>query len=268
MQTKCFNRNLRCTLLDVCLIGEEKKSLYHCMEYPDEIGVYAYWSIKVPLTPSSSFMRRKRSVSDVYHWAVMYRGFTYEFGISYGIQELDINDPNYKYFRRGLRSIDREEGRSRCTRDQVRNFTYRWIEANPKYKLFTSNCQDYARALMKELANNCRGRVNSGNDEEKESLKAHCAINNSISSDIPYPTRFIPSTALLQSSAGITSFLKLKLYSYIFFISLISFAISNVKWKHCDPNTWAFFLQFNSCTHIEILFSHPDIVKTFSNKTR
>jgi len=57
-------------------------------------GKYKYFKKESPL-PSSSSSRKKRSVSNLKHWFVEYRGYVYEFDAA-GYQELDINDPNYK----------------------------------------------------------------------------------------------------------------------------------------------------------------------------
>ena len=46
-----------------------------------------------------------RIFSKIRHWFVEYRGFVYEFGKA-GDQELDINNPNYKYGPGGEKVVD------------------------------------------------------------------------------------------------------------------------------------------------------------------
>ena len=161
---KCYDRALRCTSARVCLDsnGNEAK----CYE-SDRAGMYNYYKKKSPILSSSS-NRKKRSVEDLKHWFVEYRGFVYEFG-SYGFQELDVNDPNYKYGP-GREEVvyEHKEGSSSCTRDQIMRFKDKWLKANPKYKLFTNNCQDFAKALLHALGNNCT--------EEMKNLKAQCCL--------------------------------------------------------------------------------------------
>ena len=68
---------------------------------------------------------------------------TDEFGL-YGLQELDVNDPNYKYGSGRVEVVSKDlQGTSSCSRDQIIRFNEKWLEANPNYKLFTNNCQDY-----------------------------------------------------------------------------------------------------------------------------
>ena len=92
-EDQCFNRNLRCTSLKVCTNSNGNEA--GCFESIDP-GKYDYYKKKSPISSISSSSKSKRSISDTKHWFVEYRGFVYEFG-SYGLQELDVNDPNYKY---------------------------------------------------------------------------------------------------------------------------------------------------------------------------
>ena len=175
-ENQCFDRNLRCTSSKVCTDsnGNEAK----CFE-GNGPAMYKYFKKMSPLSSSGSSSRKKRSVLDkVYHWFVEYRGFAYEFG-TYGWQELDVNDPNYKYGP-GREKVKSEEymGSSSCTRDQVLAFNKRWLEANPKYNLFTNNCQHFAIKLLEELDRNCPNRVRR-EDGDTESLEApsECLIS-------------------------------------------------------------------------------------------
>lgn len=165
--TKCYDRNLRCTAesgsLDPCT-GVEA-NCYACVN-ESGIVVYYYYRKESPITS-----RKKRSIfSRVLHWFVEYRGFVYEFG-NYGYQELDINDPNYKYGP-GREKVVAENlvGTSSCRRKQVTGFIDKWLKANPNYYLFANNCQDFATALLRELGNNCSERK----DEEIFTATCKC----------------------------------------------------------------------------------------------
>ena len=88
---KCFDRTPRCTSASVCLDSRGKEA--KCYE---SNGKYKYFKKESPLPSSSSSRKKRNVVSWLNHWFVEYRGFVYEFGAA-GFQELDINDPNYKY---------------------------------------------------------------------------------------------------------------------------------------------------------------------------
>ena len=195
---KCFDRELRCNSATVCLDSNGKEA--KCYE-SSTAGMYEYYRKESPITSGSS-SRKKRSVSNLKHWFVEYRGFVYEFGKA-GFQQLDINDPNYKYGP-GREKVLKEElkGTSRCTTKQVRGFSENWEKANPKYHLIANNCQDFVKALLQELESNCPSRVRR-QDEDKESLKAQCSIN----------------------SAGLSSVFSFNWKLYAFLTSLIAFAI-------------------------------------------
>jgi len=132
--------------------------------------MYKYFKKEAPFSSSSS-SRKKRDLFNFNHWFVEYRGFVYEFG-SYGFQELDINDPNYKYGPGREKVVDQEYmGTSRCTRDQLMRFINKWLEANPNYNVVANNCQDFAKAVLRELEKNCPNRVRR-QDEDKESFES------------------------------------------------------------------------------------------------
>ena len=166
---QCYDRAQRCTTRRVCLDSNNKEA--KCYE-SGRAGMYNYYKKKSLLL---SFSSKKRSVEDTKHWFVEYRGFVYEFGISYGLQELDVNDPNYKYGPGRVKVVSEDlQGTSRCTRDQIIRFNEKWLEANPEYYLLANNCQDFAKALLNELGNNCPNRKRRSN----ESLKAQCPITS------------------------------------------------------------------------------------------
>lgn len=85
------------------------------------------------------------------HRFIQYRGFTYEFGASYGLQILDINDPNYKYKevgtlnKNGIRTV----GESYCTWQDATKVARMW--ENKKYNLFTNNCKHFSDILKSFL---------------------------------------------------------------------------------------------------------------------
>ena len=139
------------------------------------IVVYNYYKKESRLKIFSSVSsRKKRAVENLNHWFVQYRGFVYEYGDA-GYQELDINDPDYKYGPGGVKVVaETLKGTSCCTRNQILEFIEKWLEANPNFHLLANNCQDFAIALLRELKDNCLKRKEA---EEKERLKAQCPNN-------------------------------------------------------------------------------------------
>lgn len=89
----------------------------------------------------------------VEHQFITFRGFTYEFGSSYGVQVLDIADPLYKYANgaelnsNGIENI----GSSYCTMDDANMVVNMW--KNEEYCLINSNCQHFAKAMSHVLLN-------------------------------------------------------------------------------------------------------------------
>ena len=158
---ECFDRKLRCTSSMVCVDINNNEA--NCHETGPGSGRYDFYRKKSPL---------KGLLKLADHWFVEYRGFVYEFG-SAGYQELDINDPNYKYGP-GREKVTAEDlqGTSSCTRDEVTTFIDKWLELNPNYHLIANNCQDFAKAVINELRSNCPHRVKRQADE---SLKAQCS---------------------------------------------------------------------------------------------
>ena len=87
------------------------------------------------------------------HQFINYKGFTWEFGESYQVQILDINDPDYKYRRQSepVNSIT-QIGSSSCTYDQALAYAN---DFNRRYCLCTNNCQHFAQGLSKWLQDDC-----------------------------------------------------------------------------------------------------------------
>lgn len=154
---QCFDRKERCTG-KVCLDAKGKED--KCYE-SRVAGMYKY------IKKTSSLTKLTRRIAhwkfckyELSHWFVEYRGFIYEFGESYGFQELDMNDPeNIKYGPRGRVKVatSMQMGISSCTRDEVLNFINKALDL--KYKLCSNNCQDFARELMNFLASNCTANI-------------------------------------------------------------------------------------------------------------
>ena len=64
--------------------------------------MFEFYKKKAPLPGLLSKWKANSSLPEINHWFVEYRGFAYEFGRCYGVQELDLNDPKYKYVKPGL----------------------------------------------------------------------------------------------------------------------------------------------------------------------
>ena len=171
-EPECLDRTLRCTASTTQTCAKDK-----CFEASTP-GAYTYYKKRSLLSSS----KRKRRSSELLHWFVEYRGFVYEFG-AYGFQELDVNDPKYKYRPGGKKIIYSEErmGSSTCTRDQVLTFKDSWLRAN--YHLFKCNCQHFAKQLLEVLGENC---VNI------EGVKAPCACYRSSSLSWKLNALFVP----------------------------------------------------------------------------
>ena len=82
------------------------------------------------------------------HQFIQYRGFTYEFAPRYGVQILDVNDPDYKYLnqrnitRNGIQNV----GHSYCTWLDTTLFAERWQKGN--HNIFTRKCEKFPTALL------------------------------------------------------------------------------------------------------------------------
>ena len=98
------------------------------------------------------------------HQFIVYRGFTYEFGGSYGVQMLDNNDPNYKYKNLKMEKFD-YVGISLCSLRQVAVFLNQWKNTY-SYKLLSCNCQNFACRLKAYLIKSpCHNRPNATKQE-------------------------------------------------------------------------------------------------------
>ena len=80
------------------------------------------------------------------HQLISYRGFVYEYGCNYGVQILDLNDPDYKYD--GITVEFETAGSNSCTYGQVLPFTMSW---GRRYSIRKHNCQHFASKLAEYL---------------------------------------------------------------------------------------------------------------------
>ena len=137
--SRCVERSLRCTNSEPCdyqNIGGGDQCFAANGSYNVKLGRSKLFG---------RFSKRKRFMA-VEHQFIQYRGFTYEFGSSYGVQILDVNDPGYKYANntavvKGISS----DGTSKCSWEEATLFTRMWKKSD--YGLFTKNCQHFAKAL-------------------------------------------------------------------------------------------------------------------------
>jgi len=135
---QCSQRSLRCAneRCDYQSIGGGN----NC--FATSGGSFELKLAHVKLFGSSSKRKRQYALE---HQFIQYRGFTYEFGKSYGVQILDVNDPDYKYINNQyIKRID-PAGTSQCSWEEATLFTDMWKK--PDYRLLTRNCQHFAKAL-------------------------------------------------------------------------------------------------------------------------
>lgn len=148
-------------------------------------GWFKFKKWRSPLSSSLfSSSRKRRSKVDVEkreHEFIQYRGFAYEFA-NVGHQQLDLNDPDYKYDpakwkKDELYEID--EGQSKCTYQEVQLFIANYKMVRGAYVAGVwcyltgwdwlcdkvNNCQTYAR-LMQRFLQTCNPTVNK-NDRKK-----------------------------------------------------------------------------------------------------
>lgn len=146
---QCLPRTQRCIESNVCNnpnTGAEEL----CNEVPRNPGHYFVELAHANLGLSGSRKRSSGLNLRPEHQFITYRGFTYEFGSSYGVQVLDIADPIYKYA--GGRDVKSTEivGSSSCTMEDANMFVEFWRN-DEEYNLITNNCQDFACALQDVL---------------------------------------------------------------------------------------------------------------------
>lgn len=138
---KCKLNELRCEVLHQACNNEhglEEK----CFRSENVDGAYSvYLGHASPSVDNSSLD----------HQFIQYRGFTYEFGPSYGVQILDVNDPDYKY--KNIHDITRNgimlEGVSYCNWRDTTLFVNRWKSED--YPLFAANCNKFPIAMKHYL---------------------------------------------------------------------------------------------------------------------
>ena len=168
---KCKARSLRCIGANVCN-NPATNSEEGCYEtsIPGKYGVRL---------GHSTFIIPKTTSGGVEHQFIEYRGFTYEFGRTYGVQILDTADPLYKYKNgKELNSQGIEDvGSSYCTWQDATLFTERWLNSY-NYNLLSSNCQDFARTLRVLLTTGVCSQLPSSVTNRMVALNEH--ITNTI----------------------------------------------------------------------------------------
>lgn len=175
----CKLREHRCTGTNVCInpaTNMEDECFFSVPrgEYEVKLG-HAY------LLDSSS----SKKWLELEHQFVTYRGFTYEFGESYGVQSLDILDRSYKYIinGKGLNSNGIENvGYSACSWEDTQLFLNKW---NTKYNLISHNCQHFSSALIVYLTSTSCTHHSTRNrrslqDEIDRILSAHCSVGGDV----------------------------------------------------------------------------------------
>ena len=159
VDSECKARSLRCMTDSVCVNGLSEEN---CYESDSSYDIYI---------GRSSLISKKKQL-ELNHQFVDYRGFTYEFGCGYGVQILDLNDPNYKYKNKEVTYT--QSGVSECTYDETLPFTKQW---SLKYNILTNNCQHFAREFSKYLKNaqcGSRKRQSTNLDEYAEEVIDEC----------------------------------------------------------------------------------------------
>jgi hypothetical protein len=137
-----------------------------CSEISNYTGQYYVFLGHAKLFDS---FEKKRSIKiPLEHQFVTFRGFTYEFGKSYGVQVLDIIDPIYKYRNgTGLNSDGIERvGASYCGWEDANMVVEMW--KNAKYKLFKNNCQHFAAAMIDTLIHGPCNRLAASRGKRQE----------------------------------------------------------------------------------------------------
>ena len=137
LDESCHPREERCTLASNCIDRHEVEN--KCYKSEIEKAYTIYLGHAFPVAAGSSLSE---------HQFIQYRGFTYEFAPRYGVQILDVNDPDYKYLnqrnitRNGIQNV----GHSYCTWLDTTLFAERWQKGD--HNLFTRKCEKFPTALL------------------------------------------------------------------------------------------------------------------------
>ena len=160
----CKPRDQRCTGSSICLNnGVEDK----CDCRGD--GKCAVYKGTSPMSSSSSkrdigFECLKFLYTSIEYTFIDFKGFTYEFGPSYGKQVLDRNEPptpyGYKYSDT-IASYTRV-GYSDCTYEDTMEFVNNFYD---RYCTCSHNCQDFAQGLQDWLVTANCNRARAGTDD-------------------------------------------------------------------------------------------------------
>ncbi len=175
----CEPRNQRCTGTSICIdeTGEEEG----CFEssIPDKYYIQLGHS---ELGFSGSKQYRLE------HQFIAYRGLTYEFGNSYGVQILDTIDPEYKY-RNGEYLFD-TAGSSYCTWEDATQFSSKW---DTNYGLLTNNCQHFTIMMQIFLLNSTCNKPPSSRRQDDigdyiDQLLSHYSVLQCYNNNSAFPT--------------------------------------------------------------------------------
>ena len=138
----CKPRSQRCTRANVCN-SPDTNTEDGCYE----TSLSELYNIQLGHAKLGFFGSKQYALE---HQFNVYRGFAYEFGKSYGVQILDIADPQYKY-RNGMHLNSKGievVGSGYCTWEDATSFANGW---DKNYHLIKNNCQHFAIALKEFL---------------------------------------------------------------------------------------------------------------------
>ena len=162
---RCKPRNQRCTGSNICNNPDTMKE-DDCSETSNPGQYYVFLG---HANLFDSFGKKRSTNLDPEHQFITFRGFTYEFGESYGVQVLDISDAIYKYINgKGLNSDGIERiGSSYCSWEDANMVVEKWKSA--EYDLFTKNCQDFAAAMSRVLIHGPCNRIAASRGKRQDS---------------------------------------------------------------------------------------------------
>ena len=138
----CKPRSQRCTRANICN-NPDTNTEDECYE----TSLSGQYYVRLGHAKLGFFGSKQYALE---HQFIVYRGFTYEFGKSYGVQILDTADPQYKY-RNGMHLNSKGievVGSGYCTWEDATSFANGW---NKNYHLIKNNCQHFAIALQEFL---------------------------------------------------------------------------------------------------------------------
>ncbi len=216
----CKPRSQRCTGTDVCIDPQTGMEPECC-----EDSFAGKYLVKLGHADLGLFGSKKKIFDNLKpeHQFITFRGFTYEFGKSYGVQILDIIDPQYKYKNgQNLNNKGIEEVESSyCTWDDANKFANKWM-SDTKYNLFTNNCQHFANAMQVFLTdyNSPCNRPPRNRAKRQEDQDMEVYIDN-IFSNCSIVCCFDENSSASPSATASSLVIAIGLYTYsiLYFIS-------------------------------------------------